>query len=49
VGPRYESQQYYQGYWSGGGRQFEYNHRWDKDKRNRDYDRGKGNRGKVNR
>jgi len=39
VGPRYESQQYYQGYWSGGDRQFGHNHRWDKDKRNRDYNR----------
>jgi hypothetical protein len=46
VGPRYESHQYYQGYWSGGDRQFQHDHHWDKDKKNRDYDRdnhGNGN------
>lgn len=39
VGPRYESQKYYQGYWSGGDREFKHDHRWDKDKKNRDYGR----------
>jgi hypothetical protein len=45
VGPRYEGQQYYAGYWSGNDRRYDHDHRWDKDKRNRDYNRndGKGN------
>lgn len=45
VSPRYEGQQYYDGYWSGNSGQFQHDHRWDRDKGNRDYNRnqGKGN------
>src|SRR3984893_2610167 len=39
VGPRYEGQQFYEGYWSGNGRQVGHDHRWDKDRGNRDYNR----------
>jgi hypothetical protein len=39
VGPRYEGQQFYAGYWSVGDRQFQHDHHWDRDKRNRDYNR----------
>lgn len=50
VSPRYEGQEYYAGYWSGNERQYQHDHRWDRDRRNRDYNRndgkgyGKGNR-----
>ena len=39
--PRYEGGQFFEGYWGGGDRaeQFRHNHKWDKDKRNRDYGR----------
>ena len=47
IGPRYESRQYYQGYWANDNRQFGHDHRWDGDKRNRDYDRD-NNKGKSN-
>ena len=43
VSPRYESQQFYAGYWSGNDRQYEHDHRWDRDKRNRDYNRDNNN------
>ena len=39
IGPRYEGQQFYAGYWSGNNRQVPHDHRWDRDKRNRDYGR----------
>jgi hypothetical protein len=39
IGPRYEGQQFYAGYWSGNGRQVEHDHRWDKDRKGRDYDK----------
>lgn len=42
--PRYDGEQYYGGYWSGGNRQVPHNHRWDNNKRNRDYNEGRGNR-----
>lgn len=50
-GPRYDGQQYFNGYWSGGQNQqpVMHDHRWDRDRRNRDYDRddrGNGNRQK---
>lgn len=54
-GPRYDGQQFFDGYWSGGQRQqMPHDHRWDRDNRNRDYNRdydngkgnGKGNNGK---
>ena len=40
-GPRYDGQQFFDGYWSGGQRQqpMPHSHGWDRDKRNRDYDR----------
>jgi len=46
VSPRYDGQQFYDGYWSGGNRQFRHDHRWDNDRRNRDYNRNsnRGNR-----
>jgi len=45
IGPRYEGSQFYAGYWSGKDRQVQHDHRWDRDRRNRDYDRkpGRGN------
>jgi len=43
VGPRYEGQQFYEGYWSGNNRKVTHSHTWDKDKRNRDYDRNHDN------
>ncbi len=40
INPRYESGMFNNGYWQGGGRErFEHNHGWDRDKRNRDYQR----------
>ncbi|MEP7367552.1 MAG: hypothetical protein ABI972_30195 [Acidobacteriota bacterium] len=42
VSPRYESQMFYGGYWSGNDRQFQHDHHWDKDKKNRDYNRNNG-------
>lgn len=40
--PRYEGQEYQQGYWTGTGREpMLHDHGWDKDKRNRDYSRDK--------
>ena len=44
VGSRYEGQQFYEGYWSGGDRQLEHDHRWDKDRKNRDYGRSSEDR-----
>jgi YXWGXW repeat-containing protein len=47
VGPRYEGQQFYEGYWSANDQQYRHDHRWDRDKKYRDYDgnpgRGRGN------
>jgi hypothetical protein len=44
ITPRYESQQFYQGYWQAGDRQIGHDHTWDRDRRNRDYNRqSKGN------
>jgi hypothetical protein len=38
--PRYENGSYYQGYWNGRGQErFDHNHKWDRDHRNRDYNR----------
>jgi hypothetical protein len=36
IGPRYEGGMFYNGYWDAGGRRFEHDHRWDRD-RNRDW------------
>ena len=38
IGPRYEGQQFYNGYWEGERGRFEHDHRWDRD-RDRDFDR----------
>jgi len=45
ISPRYESQQYYQGYWQADSRQSQHDHRWDSDRRNRDYNRSDNNNG----
>jgi len=37
--PRYEGKQFYQGYWAGPNPNMYHDHRWDKDKKNRDYNR----------
>jgi len=42
VSPRYEGQQFYEGYWSGNDRRYDHDHRWDRDRRNRDYNRNDG-------
>lgn len=41
VGPRYEGQQYYAGYWEGDRGRLEHDHHWDRN-RNRDQDRYQG-------
>jgi hypothetical protein len=38
IAPRYEGQQFYNGYWQGARGEFEHNHKWDKEKK-RDADR----------
>jgi WXXGXW repeat (2 copies) len=45
MAPRYEGQQFYEGYWSERDRQVQHDHHWDRDKRNRDY---RGNQGRGN-
>ena len=37
IGPRYEGNQFYGGYWDGDRGRFEHDHRWDRDRRYRDY------------
>jgi hypothetical protein len=39
VGPHYDGQQFYDGYWDGDRGHFNHDHRWDRDRGNRDYDR----------
>jgi len=39
VGPRHHDGQFYGGYWEGGRGRFDHDHRWDRDRRHRDYDR----------
>ena len=39
VGPRYENQQFYNGYWDGDRGRFDHDHSWDRDRNNRDRDR----------
>ena len=39
VGPRHDGVQYYNGYWDGPRGHFEHDHRWDRDRRERDHDR----------
>lgn len=35
--PRYEGGLFYEGYWDNNGRRFDHDHRWDRDRRWRDY------------
>jgi hypothetical protein len=37
IGPRYESSQFYNGYWETPRGRFDHDHRWDKDRHNRDW------------
>lgn len=37
VAPRYEGQRFYGGYWDGGRGRREHDHRWDRDRRYRDF------------
>ena len=37
IGPRYESNRFYNGYWEGGRGKFDHDHRWDRDRRERDH------------
>src|SRR5882724_5786903 len=40
IGPRYEGGMFYEGYWRGSRNEhFDHDHRWDRDRRNRDYER----------
>src|ERR1700733_9231350 len=39
VGPRYEGDQFYNGYWEGERGRVEHDHRWDKERDSRDYNR----------
>ena len=39
IGPRYEGGLFYEGYWDGDRGPNRHDHRWDRDRRNRDYDR----------
>ena len=41
VEPRHDSGMYYQGYWDDNSRRFDHDHRWDRDRNNRDHDRGR--------
>ena len=41
MAPRYETHQYYQGYWEGDRGKINHDHRWDKERDHRDYNRGK--------
>jgi len=45
IGPRYEGERYYGGYWDGDHGRVEHDHHWDKDKKKRDYDHGGRGRG----
>lgn len=39
VGPRHEGGQFYGGYWDGARGRFDHDHRWDRERRVRDYGR----------
>ncbi|MCU1324965.1 MAG: hypothetical protein JWN34_335 [Bryobacterales bacterium] len=40
IRPRYERGQFFQGYWEGNNRErYAHDHRWDRDRNNRDYNR----------
>lgn len=46
VAPRYEGRRYYTGYWEGDRGRVAHDHRWDRDKKKRDYDHGGHGRGR---
>src|SRR6185436_17451461 len=37
--PRYDGERFYHGYWEGDRGRFDHDHRWDRDRRNRDSER----------
>ena len=37
IGPRYEGNQFFEGYWDSDRGRFNHDHSWDRDRRNRDY------------
>jgi len=37
IGPRYEGNQFFEGYWDSDRGRFNHDHRWDRDRRNRDF------------
>ena len=39
VAPRHDGDRFWEGYWEGERGRHEHDHRWDRDRRNRDYDR----------
>ena len=39
IGPRHDGSQFYAGYWDGPRGRFDHDHRWDRDRRVRDFDR----------
>jgi hypothetical protein len=39
VAPRHDGRRFFEGHWEAAGRQVGHDHRWDRDKRNRDYNR----------
>jgi hypothetical protein len=43
IAPHYDGRQFFNGYWEGGGHgRIEHDHRWDRDRHNRDWDRDHG-------
>ena len=47
VGPRYDGERFFEGYWVGGRGRVEHDHHWDRDRdRDRDWDRGHGGPGR---
>ena len=42
--PRYEGSAFYDGHWEGPRGRFDHDHRWDRDRRNRDYGRDRDDR-----
>ena len=47
--PRYEGGQFFDGYWVAGQRQMPHDHKWDRDRRNRDYGRDNDRNGRNDR
>lgn len=44
VVPRHDGRMFFGGYWEGPRGRFEHDHKWDRDRRNRDFDRDRGRR-----